>query len=143
MKIVTQKNFSKVFVFAFLGLFSVASTFASETCYELSSNGKIWSRTPELICVAEPGHSGERSRITLEINELSRRRIVATFDLDLLVRARCVDCNSDVFGVRNPTNSIFNSLLVKFDGTRVLGSSDYTESGTVSIGENVFSYRKF
>jgi hypothetical protein len=127
-------------------LFAVLMTLVStpafsaggSVCYQLSNNGTQWSRTPELLCVAGP-NSQSKFEITLERGVI-RREVVATFELDNLSRARCLDCNGDVYGVKNPSNSIFNNLKISFDGMRNLRAD--TESGTLTIGDTKFFYRK-
>lgn len=112
-----------------------SATFAKPVCFELSRDGNLWSRTPELLCVDE---DNQKAKITLETG-LFNRQVVAEFRLDLLVRARCIDCNKDVFGLANPSNSIFNTLKIEFDGEGMINEQE----GTVSIGENLFFYRSF
>jgi hypothetical protein len=102
-------------------------------CYQLSLSANLWSRTPELMCVNE--REDGRYAITLSVGMMPQT--VAEFDLDLLSRARCLDCNQDVFGIRNPSNSVFNSLSIHFSGQRDANG----ENGTLRIGANTFYYR--
>ena len=67
------------------------------------------------------------------------QKTVAVFNLNLLERARCVDCNQDVFGLTNPSNSTFNALSIKFDGVQDILTRK--ESGTVTIGTTKFFYQ--
>jgi len=111
---------------------------ADEACYQVSPDGVRWSRTPETLCVSVG--QDERAVITLKSGLPFRSQEVARFNLTLLLRARCMDCNKDVFGVANPENSTFNALSIKFDGLRDLSTGE--ESGKVSIGETTLYYRK-
>ena len=123
---------------ASLMMFS-ATGFADEQCYQLSENGSIFSKTPELLCVNDLGGVPPAYEITLKTGFPTQTTLV-TFNFDLLQRAKCLDCNADIYGVANPSNSIFNNLQIKFDGQReVFG--DHSESGTVEIGSNRFFYR--
>lgn len=116
-------------------------------CYDLSRDGKAWSKTPETLCVTEETlvtTNGLTATITLktgmpEINE----KTVAVFNYGLLSRARCFDCNEDVFGVLNPENSLFNTLQISFEGKREFkaGYNGCVESGTLKIGETQFYYK--
>jgi hypothetical protein len=69
---------------------------------------------------------------------LAGDREVARFSLRLLERVKCIDCNRDLFGIDNPSNSIFNELQVRFDGNRDLASG--RELGTVAVGSTTFFY---
>src|SRR4051812_3433434 len=75
-------------------------------CFELSKDGKAWSKTPEQICV---GAGDKNVEIKLETG-MPTPTDVAVFHLDLKTRVRCADCNKDVFALLNPENSIFNTL---------------------------------
>lgn len=110
-------------------------------CFELSRDGVFFSRTPEKFCVEEKKQSGAiiPIKVVLGLDEMGRFRKVAEFDLELLQRAKCMDCNQDVYGISNPSNTLFNELVIKFDGTRSV--FDGNESGSVSIGTMVFKYR--
>lgn len=122
-----------------LALASV-SAFASQstTCYQLSSNGVAWSRTPETLCVTENPEAPMRNTITLNTGlPPQQQRTVATFELDRLQRSRCMDCNEDVFGVAIPSNSVLNALTIRFEGRR----DQNGESGSVTIGAERFFYR--
>ena len=125
-------------IIAILASLSFASAASATTCYQLSRDGQSWSRTPEVLCVTEGFGAADESTITLETG-LFNRRVVATYTMDLLQRARCIDCNQDVFGVSNPSNSIFNEMQIVFDGEGM--GEDQT--GTVAIGANEFFYRWF
>jgi hypothetical protein len=105
-------------------------------CYELSSDGKAWSKTPEVMCVALTGRT---ATITLESGMPPDPTQVAVFKLDLKSRVRCLDCNKDVFALSNPSSSVFNALQISFDGRRDVTRG--SEQGTVSIGKNRFRYR--
>lgn len=128
----------KLILTVFSGLVFFTAAASGNTCYQVSDQVGIWSRTPEVICVEENAGDTPTSTITLETG-LFNRRVVATFELDLLQRARCMDCNQDVYGLANPSNSVFNSLKISFDGQGV----GEDEAGTVTVGANKFFYRHF
>ncbi|MDD2772680.1 MAG: hypothetical protein PHP45_03180 [Elusimicrobiales bacterium] len=110
-------------------------------CYQLSANEGSFSRTPEMLCVTMGmGETAKDAEITLAINEVGNLKKIGIFHLDLLSRVRCFDCNKDVYGVSNPSNSVFNKLKIEFDGKKDLSKGD--EEGTVKIGETMFHYRK-
>jgi len=110
-------------------------------CYQLSADEGSFSRTPELLCVTMGmGETAKDAEITLVINEVGNRKTVGMFRLDLLQRARCIDCNKDVYGVSDPSNSVFNKLKIEFDGKKDFALAE--EKGMVKIGENLFHYRK-
>lgn len=107
------------------------------TCFELSKDGKLWSRTPERLCIG----AGDRNvEIKLQTGLPPSPTDVATFRLDLKTRAKCLDCNKDVFALTNPENSVFNALSITFNGKRDVKAG--TETGTLSIGKTKFFYRK-
>jgi hypothetical protein len=106
------------------------------TCFELSSNGKTWSRTPERLCV---GSGDKNVEIKLQTG-MPTPVTVAVFHLDLKTRVKCVDCNKDVFALTNPENSVFNALALSFNGKRDVKAG--TETGTLTIGKTKFFYRK-
>lgn len=111
-------------------------------CYELSSDGQTWSRTAEVLCVATTRNDETgRYDLTLAIDDLGQKQVVATFSLDMIRRLRCIDCNGDVFGLKSPSNSVFNSLKITFNGRRELVDGVGVETGTVKIGKNKFFYR--
>ncbi|MDB4954160.1 MAG: hypothetical protein JWO36_1729 [Myxococcales bacterium] len=104
-------------------------------CFQLSADGKAWSKTPELLCVGQ-GDKAVEIKLTAGIPLVD----VAVFHLDLKSRVRCSDCNKDEFALTNPSNSVFNQLAIKFDGKRDVTAG--TETGTVSIGRTSFHYRR-
>lgn len=108
----------------------------SPTCFELSLDGRLWSRTPQLLCI---GPGTKQVDITLKIG-MPTPADVATFHLDLRSRARCSDCNRDEFALTDPSNSVLNALAITFDGRRDVQAG--TEAGTVSIGKTRFHYRR-
>lgn len=118
-----------------LGLSSVA--LADETCFEVSANGKTWSRTPELLCVSNVKDSDYT--LALRTGIPGSQQEVLTLHFNLLTRAKCIDCNKDVFGLANPTNSVANTLKVTFDGKRDV--TTMAEKGTVKIGATRLFYR--
>ncbi len=106
------------------------------TCFELSVDGKAWSKTPERMCIVL---ADKAATITLTTGMPPNPTQVAVFRLDLTSRMRCADCNQDVFSVGNPTNSVFNTLQVRFAGKRDVQAG--TEHGTVTIGATKLHYR--
>ncbi|HBE88799.1 MAG TPA: hypothetical protein DDW67_06625 [Elusimicrobia bacterium] len=109
-------------------------------CYELSHSLDAWSRTPDLICVDK---NAGKARIKLLVKEMGGSRLVGEFNLDLLRGARDAEFNQDVFGVANPSNSVFNALEISFNGNRVfaMDGGPWHEYGTLSVGNNRFFYR--
>lgn len=105
-------------------------------CYELSSDGELWSKSPEYLCVTPA--SDQQYVLTFEGGVPSRLEY-ARFSYDLLKRARCMDCNKDEFGTSAATNSMVNQLKITFDGKRTL--QPFAETGTVRIGSAQFHYR--
>ena len=106
------------------------------SCFELSPNGKTWSRTPERLCIG----SGDKNVEIKMTTGMPTPTEVAVFHLDLKSRARCIDCNKDVYALLNPENSVFNTLAISFTGKRDVKAG--TETGTLMIGKNKFFYRK-
>jgi hypothetical protein len=107
------------------------------TCFELSKDGKLWSRTPEQLCV---GTGDKAVEIKLQTG-MPTATTVASFTLDRTVRAKCIDCNKDVYALSNPENSVFNQLAITFNGKRD-PKAPGTETGTLTIGKTKFFYRK-
>lgn len=126
-------NFKSLFVFLLVTA-SAVSSFA-DTCFQLSKDGTSWGRSVETICL----DNKSPTTITLNTSNGIRPVQVATFKLDLIARVRCIDCNQDIFAIANPSNSVLNKLSIKFDGQRDINTGK--ESGTVSVGDNVFFYR--
>lgn len=130
-----------VMTIGFLG-FATAG-FADETCYQLSRDGKAWSKTPESICVSTRDES-ENVMITLKTGLTWEEKTVATFNLELIESLRCgPNCNGNIYGLSNPSNSLFNELKISFNGLITKNSSGQeVESGTVDIGKNRFFYMR-
>ncbi|MBI4816382.1 MAG: hypothetical protein HY791_08990 [Deltaproteobacteria bacterium] len=120
-----------------IGLALFLATVGAPTCYELSSTGQAWSRTPETLCV-ESGE-GARHTLVLKTGMLDATRTIATLDLDLISRARCIDCVQDRFAIANPTNSVFNTLAVEIDGKRDMKTGVLT--GSIKLGKNKLFFR--
>ncbi len=118
-----------------LGLSSAA--LADETCFEVSSTGKTWSRTPEMLCLSNVKDSDYT--LALRTGIPGSQQEVLTLHFNLITRAKCIDCNKDVFGLANPTNSVANTLQVTFDGRRDIKTME--EKGTVKIGATRLFYR--
>ncbi|MDD2773846.1 MAG: hypothetical protein PHP45_09160 [Elusimicrobiales bacterium] len=129
----------KLMLFGAALVFSTAAHAATD-CYQLSADEGSFSRTPEVLCVTHLGQPPKNIEIVLAINDVGNIREIGILHLDLLKRVRCLDCNKDVYGVSNPSNSVFNKLAIEFDGKRDLSKGE--ESGMVKIGENLFHYRK-
>ncbi len=129
----------KMICMVLLALSSV-SAFAGETCYQVSSTAGAWSRTPELLCVAQTDAQENKYDITLRSGMPFQQETVATFSLNLVSAVRCMDCNKNVYALSNPSNSTFNALAIRFDGQRDIRAQ--TEEGTVTIGSTLFHYRK-
>lgn len=110
---------------------------ATTNCFELSTNGTAWSRTPERLCIENtPGSPLYilRFQSGMPANDVFVAR------LNLLERVRCIDCNQDRFGLANPSNSVLNALTVVFDGHRT--GVNGAETGTVRVGSTTFHYRR-
>lgn len=113
------------------------SAVAAEECFQVSAHKNAWANTPELLCV-EGDTQRNDFKLTLKTGLPFDQKTVATFNLNLLEASRCVDCNKNVYGLANPSNSSFNTLAIRFDGLR---GQDMKEEGTVSIGETKLYYR--
>ncbi len=114
-----------------------AQTQTQPSCFELSRDGRSFSRTPERLCISQDGASNHYTiRLQTGITPVD----VAVFHLDLTERVRCADCNRDVYSIANPSNSVLNELAIRFNGTRVLNTG--AESGTVRVGATTFHYRR-
>lgn len=109
---------------------------STTSCYELSKDGKAWSKTPERMCV---GTGDKNVEIKLQTG-MPTPTDVAVFHLDLKTRAKCIDCNKDVFALLNPENSVMNQLAITFNGKRDVKTG--TETGTLTVGKTKFFYRK-
>lgn len=109
---------------------------SAATCFQLSRDGKAWSRTPERLCIG-PGTTNVEIKLQTGMPTATD---VATFRFDLKTRAKCIDCNKDVFALLNPENSVFNTLAITFDGKRDVKAG--TEAGTLTIGKTKFFYRR-
>jgi hypothetical protein len=121
-----------------VGLMTLAPALANaKTCYRVSSMEGAWSKTPETLCVDQVS-SAPTVDITLKTGLPFKEQTVAVFHLDLLVRAKCIDCNKDVFGLLNPSNSSFNSLAIRFDGIRDVQTMK--EEGVVYFGASKLFY---
>jgi hypothetical protein len=119
-------------------LLFASSVFAGEDCYQVSSRENSWSRTPEVLCLSLNG-SPDQYLITLKTGLPMNEEVFAAFQMSLLKRLRCMNCNRDVFGIANTPNSSFSDLTIEFDGTRDLVTMK--EEGRVSIGAVKLYYR--
>ncbi len=120
-------------------LIASASALANENCYQLSPDGSSWGRELEVLCVQEGTNPAV---ITLKREVEGVDFVVAQFNMELLLRARCADCNADQYGIAYPRNSVFKALTVQFEGRRYFTGSNFWESGTVTVGAVKFHYRK-
>jgi len=105
-------------------------------CFELSKDGKSWSKTPDRLCISEL--EGGRHELRLETG--LPRTVVAVFTFDEMSRARCIGCRHDVFSLANSSSSVFDALTVRLEGT--IDVKTRAESGSVSIGQTKFHYRR-
>lgn len=130
-------------IMLFLILCTQAS-FAAETCYQVSANKKFYAKTPELLCISEASLSHSPTSLTLKTGFTDITTVV-TLNLNLVQRAKCMDCNQDVYAIDNPSNSSFNILSVRFNGSKKQsvenGKTVWKEEGTVNIGKNLLYYR--
>ena len=127
----------------FLSL-STLQAFGIKKCYDLSKDGKNWSRTPEQICLTNPLHNLEPLKTKIDlIHGLFKKKTVATFNLDLIESLRYGPQSFGmIYGVENPNNSIFNELKIEFKGqTQINEDGTSSEVGTVLIGKNKFHYK--
>ncbi|MBX7117178.1 MAG: DUF4476 domain-containing protein [Myxococcaceae bacterium] len=101
---------------------------ARDRCFELSSRG---NSSNGKLCISEEA-SGRLATAVLSENNVT----VAKLTLALKLRARCLDCNADVFGPVSP--SVFGKIFeIRFEGKRAGG----VETGTVRIGDQRYAYR--
>lgn len=107
-----------------------------KACFQLEAKAKDITKEPQLLCVEQIGSS---YALRLSTGLPGSATEVAVFNFQLQSRARCMDCNMDVFGLSNPSNSVFNKLSIEFNGNRDIVAG--TESGTVKIGSTQFYYR--
>src|SRR5262245_50113434 len=82
----------KTTIAAALLLLSASALADGKRCYELSADGKSWSKTAETLCVTD--EADKRVTVTLAVG-MPTPSEVAVFHLDLLQRVRCMDCNKD------------------------------------------------
>ena len=127
----------KTILIALLVVAMPTAVFADESCYQLSADGKSWSKTPELLCVAKVKDADYSLAVRTGLAAMAQELV--TMRLALVNRVKCLDCNQDVFGVANPSNSVVNALQVKFNGTRDVKTG--LEKGTVAIGGAKLHYR--
>lgn len=111
-------------------LASTASLAAS--CYRLSKDGVTWPRTPEVMCIEALGDSGKH-QISLRTGDLLAPTTIATFVLDEIE----VLGPALVYGVANPSNSIFNDLQVQLH----FDSPTDASTGQVLFGATRYFYR--
>ena len=122
-----------------VALTSVSAFAADEICYQVSSNGVAWSRTPETLCVTTTDSDTNQVQIVLKSGMPFVQQTVASFNYNLLSTARCMDCNQSVYGIANPSNSMFNALAIRFNGTRDVQTGH--EVGVVQIGDTKLYYK--
>jgi hypothetical protein len=112
---------------------------AAEQCYELSVDGKSFSRTPEVLCVAQVKDKDAAHTLTFRTGLAPVDVVVLHLDLTSAVRCGPT-CNRNVYSLANPSNSVLNALTVAFDGKRDVAMG--LEQGTVKVGKTVFHYRE-
>ena len=110
-----------------------------KACFQLEAKAKDMTKEPQLLCVEPVGTAGSTYTLRLSTGRPGSATEVAVFNFQLQSRARCIDCNMDVFALTNPSNSVFNKLSIVFKGKRDVAAG--TESGTVKIGATQFYYR--
>jgi hypothetical protein len=111
-----------------------------EICYELSTDGKSYSRTPQFLCVIETG-----SEITASLRVGIPLVEVLTGKFTLSGRVRCLDCRKDILTLAVPTGTILPSFAIVFDGKRPpeKGTGQLgPEQGTVKIAGKKYFYRE-
>ncbi|HEU0035224.1 MAG TPA: hypothetical protein VFQ53_31580 [Kofleriaceae bacterium] len=126
----------KASIAALFLIVTTSAAYADSTCFQLSADGKTWSKTPEVLCVSQV--KDRTYTLAMKTGMPGSEQEVLTMHLDLITRAKCIDCNKDVFGIANPTNSIANALQVKFDGKR---DKAMAETGSLTIGKTKLFYR--
>lgn len=109
----------------------------AEGCYELAAAAGKFSQIPTTLCAAPV--QGIEYRLTLRHGPLGSQRVVAQFDYVLLERARCKDCNKDVYGSASD-DQVTALLKIKFNG--LIDGKTGVERGRVTIGTSQFFYRK-
>lgn len=108
---------------------------AATVCFQLEAKAKDQTKEPQLLCIEQAGTS---YKLRLTTGMPGSATEVAVFTFQLQSRARCIDCNQDVFALANPSNSVFNKLSIKFDGKRDIATK--REKGTIKIGTTQFYY---
>ncbi len=98
-----------------------------------------------MLCVERA--DTEDAKFTITLKSGLESEVFASFNVELLMQARCIDCNESEFGVRTPSNSSFNALKIKFSGKKLVtrdtqGVHIGKETGTVSVGSTTFHYEE-
>lgn len=131
---------NKIMMLLGVALISGSSFASVETCYQVSANEGVWSRTPESICVvANVDPQVNQAEITLKSGLPFSQEIVANFNYALLSAIRCLDCNQNVYGMASSSNSAFRGLTISFNGKRDVKTGK--ESGVIYIGNTQLFYR--
>jgi hypothetical protein len=118
---------------------SSAALATEEKCFQVSVKADAWSREPESLCLQT--NKENQYVITLKTGLPFDEQEVARFNMTLMQQSRCLDCNRNVYGIANPSNSAFNGLAIRFNGK--VERQTGTERGTVSIGETKLYYRTY
>ncbi|MBK9071152.1 MAG: hypothetical protein IPL79_09160 [Myxococcales bacterium] len=106
-------------------------------CYELAATKGQFPRTPTELCVEQPSHGAYV--LTIRQGLPMNRVTLVQYSASLLLRARCIDCNKDIFG--SAMDSAEGNLLkIKFNG--VVNVKASSETGTVTVAGAKFYYRK-
>lgn len=110
---------------------------AATPCYELAATKGQFPRTPTELCVEQPSHG--TYVLTIRQGLPMNRVTLVQFNASLLSRARCIDCNKDIFGSAIDAAE-GNLLKIKFNG--VVNVKADSETGTVTVAGAKFYYRK-
>lgn len=107
-----------------------------ETCYELSQEGLEWSNIQSLLCIETVKTSSSDGKYRYDYVQRLKRggETIARFDLKLVLRARCIDCNADVYASFFPVGTALDNFEIQFNGSR--------SSGVVTIGQQAFNYQR-
>lgn len=112
----------------------VASADQKQTCFQLGTAQGAFSQTPDVLCIVSP----TAQNAPYFINLSTGKDVVAQYKMTIVQRARCADCNMDIYAVANRANSALGALTIRFNGKRDWETMQ--ETGEVSIGGTVFRY---
>ena len=63
---------------------------STSSCFELSSDGKLWSRTPEVLCISPAPKTGTSYTLSLRTGIPGSQIEIATYHFDLLKRVHAL-----------------------------------------------------